>query len=156
MPTTLTQMNPLERVANQLRLAGEMTPALFRTVVAEACTRLPVLQKTQSAAPLEKLIEAGAWTDAALTLAGLELPLWRLRRLIHEDGEWFCSLSREPNLPLEIDDTADARHEILPLAILGAFVEARRRSGAAAETQTTAVPRNWLAVTDTVACDNFA
>jgi hypothetical protein len=155
MLTTLTQQNPLDRVAHRLRLAGEMTPALFRAVAAEACTRLPGLQKTQSATPLEKLIAAGAWTDAALTLAGLELPLWRLRRLIHDDGEWFCSLSREPNLPLEIDDTADARHEILPLAILCAFVEARRR-GVAAETQKTAVPRNWLAVTDTVACDNFA
>jgi hypothetical protein len=30
-------------------------------------------------------------------------------------------------LPLALDDTADARHQILPLAILGAFLEAQQK-----------------------------
>ena len=28
---------------------------------------------------------------AALALVELELPAWKLRRLIYEDGEWLCS-----------------------------------------------------------------
>jgi hypothetical protein len=43
---------------------------------------------------LDRLIEAGAWTDAAITLIGFELPSWSVRRLACEDGEWLCSLSR--------------------------------------------------------------
>jgi hypothetical protein len=37
-------------------------------------------------------------------------------------------------LPLALDDTEDARHQILPLAILGAFLEAQQkvRSGRSA------------------------
>ena len=54
------------------------------------------------------------------------MPGWKLRRLICENGEWFCSLSRQPNLPAALDDTADASHDVLPLAILLAFGGARR------------------------------
>ena len=61
---------------------------------------------------------ARAWNDAALALVELELPAWKLRRLVHENGKWHCSLSRHPNLPVALDDTATASHEVLPLAIL--------------------------------------
>ena len=61
-------------------------------------------------ARLERLIAAGAWTDAALVLIELELPAWSLRRLIREDDEWFCSLSRQPNVPVALDVTAHAHH----------------------------------------------
>jgi len=37
------------------------------------------------------LIESEAWTEAALALVELELPLWKLRRLVHEEGIWLCS-----------------------------------------------------------------
>jgi hypothetical protein len=74
----------------------------------DACTRLPA----GKAARIDQLIDAGAWNDAALALIELELPAWKLRRLVYEDGEWLCSLSRQPNLPLALDDTADARHEV--------------------------------------------
>jgi hypothetical protein len=33
---------------------------------------------------LDRLIEAGAWADAAITLVGFELPNWRLRRLVYD------------------------------------------------------------------------
>ena len=65
---------------------------------------------------IDELIEARAWNDAALTLVELELPAWKQRRLIYEDGKWHCSLSRHPNLPVALDDTATASHEVLPLA----------------------------------------
>jgi hypothetical protein len=69
-----------------------------------------------TAARIDELIEARAWNDAALTLVELELPAWKQRRLIYEDGKWHCSLSRHPNLPVALDDTATASHEVLPLA----------------------------------------
>jgi hypothetical protein len=146
----------LDRLAEQLRLAPALTADLISNVVADACTRLPILNKGGKAARLDQLIEAGAWSDAALALIELELPAWKLRRLVYEDGEWFCSLSKQPNLPVAIDDTADARHEVLPLAILSAFVEARRGTSAARETGSPTVPKVRPTSGYAICCDNFA
>ena len=52
-----------------------------------------------------------------------------MRRLAYDDGEWHCALSRERELPDWLDQSIDARHADLALAILSAFVEARRVSG---------------------------
>jgi hypothetical protein len=101
------------------------------------------------------LIEAGAWRNAALALIELELPAWKLRSLVYENGEWFCSLSRQPNLPEALDDTADASHEVLPLAILSAFVEARRRTSAMRETSLQTVPQVRRTSGYAICCDNF-
>lgn len=76
-----------------------------------------------------QLAAVGAWTEAALALLELEQPEWKLRRLAHEDGEWFCSLTRRPGLPIELDDAAEARNALLPLAILDALAEAREKGG---------------------------
>jgi hypothetical protein len=146
----------LDRLAEQLRLAPALTADLISNVVADACRRLPVLIKAGKAARLDQLIEAGAWSDAALALIELELPTWKLRRLVYEDGEWFCSLSKQLNLPVAIDDTADARHEVLPLAILSAFVEARRGTSAARETSSPTVPQVRPTSGYAICCDNFA
>jgi hypothetical protein len=115
------------RLANELRLAPAPAPELFSRVVADACRRLPILRSAGKTAQLDRLIEAEAWTDAALALIELELPGWKLRRLAYEDGEWICSLSGQPNLPAQIDDTADSNHEVPALALLSALVEACRR-----------------------------
>jgi hypothetical protein len=77
------------------------------------------------AIPLDRAIEAGAWTDAAITLIGCELPNWSVRRLVCEEGEWLCSLSRQPNLPIFLDELAEGSHAVLALAVLRAFVAAR-------------------------------
>jgi hypothetical protein len=119
-----------DQLTEQLRRAPAVTLDLISNVIVDACTRLPALNATR----IDQLIEAGAWSDAAIALIEFELPAWKVRRLIYEDGVWLCSLSRQPNLPVELDGTADANHEVLPLAILGAFVEARRRASAIHET----------------------
>ncbi len=106
-------------------------------------------------ARVDRLIETSAWTDATLTLVELELPQWKLRRLVYEDGEWLCSLSKQPRLPLGLDEAEEASHEILPLAILIAFLQARRAAAASATVVTT-VPQVRSASSDTVCCDNFA
>jgi hypothetical protein len=146
----------LDRLTEQLRLAPALTPDLVSNVVADACTRIPVLNKAGKAAWIDQLIKAGAWSDAALALIELELPAWKLRRLVYEDGEWFCSLSKQPNLPVTLDDTADACHEVLPLAILSAFVEARRKTSAVRETSSPTVPQVRPTSGYAICCDNFA
>jgi hypothetical protein len=148
--------DPLDRLANQLRLAAGPNPGLISNIIAEACTRLPVLKKAGKTARLDRLIEASAWSDAAMALIELELPAWKLRRLVYEDGEWFCSLSKQPNLPVAFDDTADATHEILPLAILSAFLEARRAISAVRETSSPTVPQVRPTSGYAICCDNFA
>jgi hypothetical protein len=105
------------------RHAHALTPDLISNVIADACTRLPAMKRAGKAARIDQLIETGAWDDAALALIELELPAWKLRRLVYEDGEWLCSLSKQPNLPVGLDDTADASHEVLTLAILSACIE---------------------------------
>ena len=146
----------LDRLMEQLRLAPALTPDLIGAVIADACIRLPVLHRAGKAARIDQLIEAGAWSDAALALIELELPAWKLRRLIYEDGEWFCSLSKQPNLPVAFDDTADARHEVLPLAILSAFLEARRPATIMREISSSAVPKIRPTSGIVICCDNFA
>jgi hypothetical protein len=117
-----------DRLDEELRLAPEPARGLFAKIIGSACARIPVLNKSGRVSRIDRLIESGAWTDAALALIELELPAWRLRRLVCDSGEWLCSLSRQPNLPIELDDTVDARHEVLPLAILRAFIDARRKT----------------------------
>jgi len=145
----------LDRLDNELRLAPDFAPALFRCVMEWSGARRSSLQETAGAARLERLIQAGAWTDAVFALIELETPSWKIRRLIREDGEWFCSLSRQPNLPAALDDSADGRHEILALALLRALVEVRHKSSITLPAAST-VPQVRLSSGQTVCCDNFA
>ena len=133
----------------RLRRAHALTPDLMSDVIMKACTQ-PTHQ-----ARVNQLIEAGAWTDATLAMVELELPSWNLRRLVREDGEWLCSLSKQPNLPVALDDTADASHQVLPLAILGALLEARRQTEAMRETGSQAVPQVQPTSGYAVCCANF-
>ena len=108
---------------NALRNAQEPTLDLFSKIINSAFTRVQALG--QALTHIVRLAEIGAWTEATFALIALELPLWTVRRLIYENGEWLCSLSRQPNLPMTFDDCPEASHEVLPLAMLRTFVEAR-------------------------------
>lgn len=93
--------------------------------------------------------------DATLRLLELELPNWVVRRLIREGDDWLCTLSRQPNLPIALDDPVEGVHATLPLAILRALVDARRRLS------TEVRPASWIpqirpASGIPVCCDNFA
>ena len=145
----------LDRLDEAVRFAPQPTHGLVSKIIAGACSRIPLLSKAGKAAGIDRLVESSAWVDAALALIELELPGWRVRRLICEDGQWHCSLSRQPNLPIALDDTADATHEVLPLAILLAFLQARRRTALAAQS-VPAVPLSEPVLAETICCDNFA
>jgi hypothetical protein len=119
--------NSLSALDNALWNAQEPSLDLLSKIINSACARVPALARTERLSRVIHLAEIGAWTEATLALIELELPLWRVRRLVYENGEWLCSLSQQPNLPMTLDDCAEATHEVLPLAILCAFVEACRR-----------------------------
>jgi hypothetical protein len=145
-----------KRLTEQIRLASALTANLIHNIISETCTRLPMLTKAGKATRIEGFIEAGAWSDAAFALIEFELPAWRLRRLAYDDSEWLCSLTTQPHLPLGLDDTADASHQVLPLAILLAFVEARRRMSAGREASLPIVPQIRVTPGYSVCCENFS
>jgi hypothetical protein len=144
----------LDRLEEQLQHAPAVTAGLMSDVVAQACVRLPRL-KAGTAVRIDRLMQAAAWTEAALALVEIELPQWKLRRLVYEDGNWLCSLSQQPNLPAAYDDVAEARHEVVPLAILSALIEAKRRIAASHEVTTPTVPQVRPTGGFAVCCDNF-
>jgi hypothetical protein len=126
MPDIISSKRQLETLIKDVREAPALNRDLFVKIIEEGGRRLWNLNG-RSRAPLSRLVEQGAWIDASLTLLECDSPQWKLRRLLREDGEWFCSLSKCPSVPLELDDTADAHHEDAALAILSAFLEAERK-----------------------------
>src|SRR5258707_11076630 len=86
-------------LGDRLRDASEMTTGLMSEILAETRRRLPSVGRAGETARIERLVESGAWTDAALALIKLELPLWQVRRIAYYEGEWYCALSRDRELP---------------------------------------------------------
>ena len=84
------------------------------------------------------------------------MPRWRLRRLVHDGGEWRCAFSHQRTLPTGLDEIAEASHEIMSLAILIAFIAALRQT--AAESEPWSPGAQSVAAGDDyrVCCDNFA
>src|SRR6516225_9267042 len=95
----MTARRDLGALAEDLRKASEVDTDLMTEVIGSACRRYPSLGQGEKTARVEQLIRSGAWTDAALALIDLELPFWQVRRLAYDDGEWYCALSRERELP---------------------------------------------------------
>jgi hypothetical protein len=142
------------RLEQQLRSAHVPTPGILADVIGEACTRF-ASQSPAAKARLDRLVESRAWTEASLALVELELPQWKLRRLVYDDGEWLCSISKQPRLPLGLDEVAEASHEVMPLAILIALLEARR-AVTSSVTNAGTVPRVRPLAGYAVRCDSFA
>ena len=144
----------LDRLTEELGNATALDACLHSDFVDRAGTRI-ALANVAREAPINRLIRAGAWADAAFSLVEIELPMWRPRRLIHEAGEWTCSLSRHPTVPIELDETADGKHEALPIAILLSFLEAKRRLAAAGEPSSRSVPHVRLKRPPPFWCEDF-
>ena len=138
------------------RNAGYVTAEFLSDIVHATCRRLPSTNQNAKAARVERLIQAQAWTDAALALIDLELPQWQVRRLVYDEGEWHCALSRQRELPDWLDQSIETRHADLALAILSAFVEAQRISATSIRTSVPSAP--WRADTlyEPICSDNFA
>ena len=145
----------LAGLPEQLRRAKTVIPDLVADLIARACLRFPA-RSPAGATRITRLVESGAVAEAALALLEIELPGWKLRRLVYEDGEWICSLSKHRELPDWLDDTAEARHETLALAIVAAFVEAQSRAADCDRVSVPTVPQEPRATDCALCCDNFA
>ncbi|OKO73095.1 hypothetical protein [Bradyrhizobium sp. AS23.2] len=110
-------------LSQRLRTAPAMTRPLMLDIIDNACRRFPSLGQSERTARLMRLIAAEAWADAALALMELELPMWQVRRIAYDEGEWHCALSRERELPDWLDAAVESRHADLALALLSAFIE---------------------------------
>jgi hypothetical protein len=146
----------LGELNDRLRNASEASAVLLGDVIDAACRRFPSMGQSAKTARIEQLIQAEAWTDAALALVDLELPLWQVRRIAYDEGEWHCALSRQRELPDWLDQSIEARHEDLALAILCAFVEARRAGAPASRTSVPSVTPCTDALYEIACSDNYA
>jgi hypothetical protein len=146
---------PVE-IGDRLCTAAAVTNDLMSEVIGDACRRFPSVAQRQKTARIEQLIAAEAWTDAALALIDLELPLWQVRRIAYDEGEWYCALSRERELPEWLDRSIESRHADLALAILGVFVEAQRVAAPSSRPSVPTVAHDANPLYVAVCCDNFA
>jgi len=147
------QETSLDQLAERLHQACTGAPGTIADVISYAGSHVAA-HAPYARENLKRLTAAGAWIDAALAFLALEAPQWTLRRLAFDDGEWFCSLSRHPQLPIELDDTVDSRHENAAVAILLALVETRK---AAQPERRRAAPLRLLPLpANPMNCDNFA
>jgi hypothetical protein len=150
------QRHDCRQLNDRLRNADAVTAELISEVIDETCRRFPSMGQTGKTARIERLIGSGAWLDAALALIDLELPQWQVRRIAYDEGEWHCALSRERELPEWLDQSIETRHADLPLAVLSAFVDARRASQPSGRTSVPTVARDPNPLHEPVLSDNFA
>ena len=143
-------------LSDRLRDAYGVTAEFLSDIISETCRRFPSTEGSAKAARVERLIQSQAWTDAALALIDLELPQWQVRRLAYDEGEWYCALSRQRELPDWLDQSIETHHVDLALAILSAFVEAQRVSSTPSRTSVPPVPQRANPLYQPVCSDNFA
>jgi hypothetical protein len=149
----LSEHRDTVELSDRLHDAHPVTANLISEVIGESCRRFPSVGRTEKTTRIERLIGSGAWTDAALALIDLELPQWQVRRIAYDEGEWYCALSRQRELPDWLDQSIETHHADLPLAILSAFVEAQSDNIGRSRTSVPPVPREVL--NTPLCCDNF-
>jgi hypothetical protein len=125
-------------------------------IVRQTCPRSSTQPDSFDSQRLLTLIEAGAFTEAALAMIALELPQWQLRRIAYDDGDWYCALSRLRALPEWLDQAVEASHASVPLAIPRAYLETLRQVEASHDTARPLVPQIPIGRCEPQCCDNFA
>ncbi|MCK1740569.1 hypothetical protein IVA80_06725 [Bradyrhizobium sp. 139] len=155
MTAALRRYDP-PSLSDRLRNAQATTRPLMLDIIEHACRRFPSLGQGERSARVMRLIDAEAWADAALALMELELPLWQVRRIAYDEGEWHCALSRERELPDWLDTAVEASHADLAIALLSAFIEVQ---ALALEVSRPSVPTVRPApdpLYEPVGCENFS
>src|ERR1700731_4475159 len=130
----LSEHRDPQELGERLLSAHVVTAGLMSEIVGTACRRFPSMGQSDKTARIERLISSEAWTDAALALIDLELPLWQVRRIAYDEGEWYCALSRERELPDWLEQTIAGPQAGFSPAIPSAFVEAQRISAPSSRT----------------------
>jgi hypothetical protein len=152
---TIARHHDQPSLGDRLRNTQAMTRPLMLEIIDKACRRVPSLGRSGRTAHLMRLIDAEAWTDAALALLELELPLWQVRRVAYDEGEWHCALSRERELPDWLDAAVEGRHGELALALLSAFVEVQALAVEASRPSVPSVRQVLEPLYEPVTCDHF-
>jgi hypothetical protein len=150
------RLEQLTALAGQVNAADKATSELFSGIVVATARRLWTPSEAASAVRLHDLIEAGALTQAALTLIEMELPLWKLRRIAYDEGEWHCAMSRQRELPEWLDQAVEARHASLTLAVVSAYIETVRQIELSREPSRPSVPQTRAEQYQPLYCENFA
>lgn len=132
-----------------------LTAGVFGDALATSCHYLRATQHAEQASQLNRLVEAGAWTDAALAMIAIELPQWQLRRLAYDGGEWHCTLSSHREMPEWLDQSIETHHADLPQALLSAFMEAQQDSAPPPISSAPAI-RMRSTEFEPVLCENYA
>jgi hypothetical protein len=146
----------LATLAGQVSDADEATSELFSKIIVATARRRWAPSGAAKAIQLHDLIEAGALTEAALSLIELELPFWKLRRIAYDEGEWHCAMSRQRELPEWLDEAVEARHSSLTLAILSAYLETAGQIELSRAPSRPSVPRTKAEQYEPLYCENFA
>nr|QDP21770.1 hypothetical protein FNV92_06155 [Bradyrhizobium cosmicum] len=154
MTAALRRLSP-PSLSQQLRAAPAMTRPLILDIIDNACRRFPSLGQSERTVRVMRLVDAEAWADAALALIELELPMWQVRRIAYDEGEWHCALSRERELPDWLDAAVEARHADLALALLSAFVEVQALAEEASRPSVPTVRPAPDSFYEPVGCENF-
>ena len=142
-------------LSERLRNMQAITRPLMLEIIDHACRRLPSLGQSERTARIMRLIDVEAWADAALALLEIELPLWQVRRIAYDEGEWHCALSRERELPDWLDAAVEARHADLALALLSAFIEVEALALEVSRPSVPAIRPAPDPLYEPVGCENF-
>jgi hypothetical protein len=154
--TTALRCYDRSSLGKRLDNAHVMTRPLMLDIIEHACRRFPSIGQSERTRRIMRLIDAEAWADAALALIELEIPMWQVRRIAYDEGEWHCALSRERELPDWLDAAVEARHAELALALLSAFVEVRDLSTEVSRPSVPTVRPAPDPLYAPVACENFS
>jgi hypothetical protein len=133
-----------------------VTAEMFSDVIGSVCRRFPSAGQPEKTMQIQRLVASEAWTDAVLALIAFELPQWQVRRIAYDEGEWHCALSSQRDLPDWLDQSIEARHADLPLALLSAFVDARLANPPSSRTSVPAGRRDASEYYQPLCCDNFS
>src|SRR5262245_14158540 len=115
MPLSLRHKG-LGDVRERVLRAKAVTPQL----VLDVLTAAGVDGATPGPHRVRRRIAAQGWIDAALALVEHAVPRWTSARIIFDEGQWHCALTKHSQVPDWLDDAIEARHHALPLAILAA------------------------------------
>ncbi|GGI19409.1 hypothetical protein [Bradyrhizobium guangdongense] len=155
MTATLPHYEP-PSLSERLRHAQGMTRPLMLEIIEKACRRFPSLGQSERTARVMRLIDVEAWADAALALLELELPLWHIRRIAYDEGEWHCAISRERELPDWLDTAVEGCHGDLAIALLSAFEEVQAIGVEASRPSVPSVRPAADPLYEPASCENFS
>lgn len=143
----------LTAIAQELRVTKQASAEMLSSIAAKTCRRLP--RQSANFARLDRLIAADALTEAMIAFIEFELPQWKLR-IAYDEGEWHCALSRQRELPEWLDQSIEANHTDLALAIALTYVEALKVFESSRRSIRHSVPQVRSNGFEALSCENYA